>query len=74
VVPGALSLEVKRPRREAYHSPPASAEVKKMWIYTSTPPCAFMALMLNYLSTGTTLPVPLVNLYSLATYTYSHAR
>jgi hypothetical protein len=28
---------------EANHSPPASAEVKKMWIYTSTPPYAFMA-------------------------------
>jgi hypothetical protein len=25
------------------HSPPASAEVKKMWIYTSTPPYAFVA-------------------------------
>jgi hypothetical protein len=23
--------------------PPTSAEVKKMWIYTSTPPYAFMA-------------------------------
>jgi hypothetical protein len=33
---------VKRPGREADHSPPASAEVKKMWIYTSTPPYAFM--------------------------------
>jgi hypothetical protein len=33
----------KAPRREADHSPPASAEVKKMWIYTSTPPYAFMA-------------------------------
>jgi hypothetical protein len=32
---------VKRPGREADHSPP-SAEVKKMWIYTSTPPYAFM--------------------------------
>jgi hypothetical protein len=29
--------------READHSPPTSAEVKKMWIYTSTPPYAFMA-------------------------------
>jgi hypothetical protein len=29
--------------REANHSPPASAEVKKMWIYTSTSPYAFMA-------------------------------
>jgi hypothetical protein len=25
------------------HSPPASAEVKKMWTYTSTPPYTFMA-------------------------------
>jgi hypothetical protein len=42
-VPGALSPEIKRPGREADHSPPASAEVKKMWIYTSTAPYAFMA-------------------------------
>jgi hypothetical protein len=34
---------VKRPWREADHSPPTSAKVKKMWIYTSTPPYAFMA-------------------------------
>jgi hypothetical protein len=34
---------VKRPERVADHSPPISAEVKKMWIYTSTPPYAFMA-------------------------------
>jgi hypothetical protein len=25
------------------NSPPASAEVRKMWIYTATPPYAFMA-------------------------------
>jgi hypothetical protein len=42
-VPGALSLGVKRPGREADHSPPASVEVKRMWIYTSTPSYAFMA-------------------------------
>jgi hypothetical protein len=42
-IPEALSLGVKRPRREPDHSPLASAEVKKMWIYTSTPPYAFMA-------------------------------
>jgi hypothetical protein len=30
-VPGALSLGVKRPRREADHSPPSSAEVKE-WV------------------------------------------
>jgi hypothetical protein len=42
-VPGALSPGLKRPRREADHSPPTSAEVKKMCIYTSTPPYTFMA-------------------------------
>jgi hypothetical protein len=42
-VPGALSPDVKRPGREADDSPPTSAEVKKIWIYTSTPPYAFMA-------------------------------
>jgi hypothetical protein len=31
-------LGVKQPRREADHSPPSSAEVKNVWIYTSTPP------------------------------------
>jgi hypothetical protein len=36
-VPGALSPGVKRLGREADHPPPASTEVKKMWIYTSTP-------------------------------------
>jgi hypothetical protein len=29
---------VKRPGREADHSPSTSAEVKKKWIHTSTPP------------------------------------
>jgi hypothetical protein len=42
-VPGALFPGVKRPGREADQSLPTSAEVKKMWIYTSTPPYAFMA-------------------------------
>jgi hypothetical protein len=40
---GGFSPRVKRAGREADHTPPASAEVKKMWIYTSTPPYAFMA-------------------------------
>jgi hypothetical protein len=35
-VPGALSPGVKLPERKADHPPPTSAEVKKMWIYTST--------------------------------------
>jgi hypothetical protein len=34
---------VKRQEREADHSSPTSAEDKKKWIYTSTPPCVFMA-------------------------------
>jgi hypothetical protein len=42
-VPGALSPGVKRPGCEADHPTPTSAEVKKMSIYTSTPPYAFMA-------------------------------
>jgi hypothetical protein len=33
---------VKRPRREANHSSPTSAEVKKTWVYTCTPPYVFM--------------------------------
>jgi hypothetical protein len=31
---GPLSLRVKQPGREAYHSPPFNAEVKSMWSYT----------------------------------------
>jgi hypothetical protein len=38
-----LSPGVKRPGRESGQSPPASAEAKKMWIYTTTPPYALMA-------------------------------
>jgi hypothetical protein len=39
----SLSLGVKRPGLEAYHSPPAGVEVKKMRIYTSTFSYDFMA-------------------------------
>jgi hypothetical protein len=42
-VPGALSLGVKRPGREADYSPPSTAEVKNAWSYTSTPQYVFMA-------------------------------
>jgi hypothetical protein len=42
-VPGAPFPVVKRPGREADHSPPASAEVKRTWAYTSNPPYVFMA-------------------------------
>jgi hypothetical protein len=40
---GALSPGVKRPGCESDHSPPTSTEVKKIWIYTPTPPYALMA-------------------------------
>jgi hypothetical protein len=39
---GALSPRVKWPGRKVDHSPPASAEVKKTYTYTSTPPYVFM--------------------------------
>jgi hypothetical protein len=38
----ALSLGVKRPGREADHSPPSSAEVKNTWSYTSLLQYVFM--------------------------------
>jgi hypothetical protein len=40
---GLFLRGVKRPSREADHSPPSRAEIIKKWIYTSTPPYAFMA-------------------------------
>jgi hypothetical protein len=42
MVPGTLPLGVKRPGREADHSPPSSAKVKNAWSYTSTPKYVFM--------------------------------
>jgi hypothetical protein len=35
---GAVSLGVKRPGREADHSPPNTVEVKNWWSYISTTP------------------------------------
>jgi hypothetical protein len=40
--PRAGSQEVRRSEREAHHSLPTKAEVKKTWVFTSTPPYAFM--------------------------------
>jgi hypothetical protein len=40
---GGSSPGVKRQGREADHSPPASAEVKKMLNYTAIAPYTFMA-------------------------------
>jgi hypothetical protein len=44
---GALSLGVKRPGREADHSPSSSAEVKNAWSYTSTPPIRLLGVVLS---------------------------
>jgi hypothetical protein len=41
-VPVALFLWIKRPGREADHSPSSSAEVENAWSYTSTHPYVFM--------------------------------
>jgi hypothetical protein len=46
-VPGAISLEVKRPGREADRSPPSSAKVKNAWSYTSTPPIRLHGVVLS---------------------------
>jgi hypothetical protein len=42
-VPGTLSYGIKRPGREIDNSNPTSDDVKKTWIYASTPPYVFMA-------------------------------
>jgi hypothetical protein len=46
-VTGALSLGIKRPGREADHSPPSSSEVKNSWNYTSTPPVYLNGVLLS---------------------------
>jgi hypothetical protein len=46
-VPGALSLGIKQPWREADHSPPSSADVKNAWSYTSTPPVCLHGVVLS---------------------------
>jgi hypothetical protein len=56
--PGTLSLEVKRPGREADHSPPSSAEVKECVELYSHSPNTLHGVVLSY-STGT---LPLIHL------------
>jgi hypothetical protein len=46
-VPGALSLGVKRPGREADHSPPPTTELKNAWSNTSTPPIRLHGAVLS---------------------------
>jgi hypothetical protein len=52
-ISGALFLQLKRPRREADHSPPSNVEVKNAWNYTSTTPIRRHGVVLS--CTGTTL-------------------
>jgi hypothetical protein len=49
-----LSPWVKRDGHEADHSPPTSPEIKKMWIYTSTPPLNLIK-SINLIKTCSTL-------------------
>jgi hypothetical protein len=53
---GALSLKIKQPVREPDNSTPTSDEVKKICIYTFTPPIRLHGALFNWLRTGTTLP------------------
>jgi hypothetical protein len=46
-IPGALTSWVKRPGREADHSPASSDEVKYAWSYTSTALIRFHGVVLN---------------------------
>jgi hypothetical protein len=49
-VPVAFPPGIKRPGREANHSPPSSAEVKNAWNYTSTPKYVFTVYLNEALS------------------------
>jgi hypothetical protein len=44
---GTLSLGIKRPGREADHSPPSGAEIKNAWSYTFTPPICLHGVVLS---------------------------
>jgi len=55
--PGSLPMELRRPGREADHSPPSNAEVNNAWNYTSNPPIRLQGVV-SVKSTRTTLPLP----------------
>jgi hypothetical protein len=60
-VPGALSWVVKRPGREADHSPPSSAEVSEcadLYLYAPNT-SSWRGAQFKKKSTGTALPSPL---------------
>jgi hypothetical protein len=43
---GIFPWGLKRPKRETDHSPPTTAEVKKKWVYTFTPPLSLHGAVL----------------------------
>jgi len=46
-IAGVLSLGIKRPGREADHSPPTSGEIRNAWSYTPTPPICLHDVVLS---------------------------
>jgi hypothetical protein len=67
-VPEALSLGVKRPRHEADHSPPSTAEVKNGWSSTSIPSIRLHGVVLSW--STETIYLFLYLLYSPCVKTY----
>jgi hypothetical protein len=65
-VPGALSLGVMQPGREAYHSPPSSAELHGA--VPSLPQYTFMAWCLVKKCIGTPLPLLYCGMKDLVKY------
>jgi len=57
---------IKRPGREADHSPPFSTEVKNAWSYTSAPQYAFV-VWCSFKKTGRTLYLYLTKNYAMKT-------
>jgi hypothetical protein len=62
---GVLYLGVKRPEREADHSPPSGAEVNNAWSYTSTPPMRLHGVVIK-LRDNFTFNLVLESFYSLS--------
>jgi hypothetical protein len=63
--PGAISLGVKRPEREADNSPPTNAEVKKTWVYTSTSPYVFCQVYASQAGEAYVIILPMSGLWSV---------
>jgi hypothetical protein len=82
-VVGTLSWRVKWLGRESDQLPPASAETKKMRVLYICSPICLLGIVLNYLSTGTSLPftftivwftLPLSRVIGNVVYFLNHAK